>query len=168
MEHEYTAYMQSPAGRVQIKADDRNITAVRLMKETENSLLLDDSSSPDMPEHLKQCIVELDEYFAGLRRDFSIPLRQNGTEFQLKVWQLLCKIPYGTTVSYLDIARILGNEKLTRAVGRANGKNKLWIIVPCHRVIGANGSLTGYAGGIECKRFLLEHEKEHEENVSEE
>lgn len=150
--------MQSPAGRILIKADANNITAVRLLKDNENPSLLE-SPSPNPPEHLKRCIAELDEYFAGSRRDFSVPLRQTGTDFQQKVWQLLAKIPYGTTVSYLEVAKSMGNEKLTRAVGRANGKNKLWIVVPCHRVIGANGSLTGYAGGIECKRLLIEHEK---------
>jgi methylated-DNA-[protein]-cysteine S-methyltransferase len=170
MEHEYTAYMQSPAGRVQIKADDKNITAIRFIKDTENVLFPDDnddndSSLPNLPEHLKQCIVELNEYFAGSRRDFSVPLRQNGTEFQLKVWQLLRKIPYGKTASYLDIARMMGNERLTRAVGRANGKNKIWIMIPCHRIIGTNGSLTGYAGGAECKRFLLELEKGQEKEL---
>jgi methylated-DNA-[protein]-cysteine S-methyltransferase len=100
----------------------------------------------------------LEEYFAGARTDFSIPVNQSGTDFQKKVWQQLLKIPYGTTVSYIEIAIRLGNSKLTRAVGGANHRNKLWIVVPCHRVIGADGSLTGYGGGLECKQWLLRHE----------
>jgi methylated-DNA-[protein]-cysteine S-methyltransferase len=107
---------------------------------------------------LKKCLSQLDEYFAGKRKDFDLPLKQSGTPFQQKVWDALQTIPYGKTVCYADIARKIGNPKAVRAVGAACGKNHLWLVVPCHRVIGANGSLTGYAGGIERKEWLLAHE----------
>ncbi len=101
---------------------------------------------------------ELDEYFAGERTDFDVPLHQHGTDFELRVWDALRRIPYGETRSYGDLARELGTSS-ARAVGRANGRNQISIIVPCHRVIGADGSLTGYAGGLEAKRSLLDHER---------
>jgi methylated-DNA-[protein]-cysteine S-methyltransferase len=119
---------------------------------------LPEKDQEELLSHIRQCITELNEYFAGVRRDFTIPIRQDGTEFQQKVWLQLLKIPYGTTISYLELARRLGNSKLTRAVGGANHRNKLWIVVPCHRVIGADGSLTGYGGGLDCKQWLLQHE----------
>lgn len=102
---------------------------------------------------------QLQEYFAGTRRKFEIPYELRGTEFQKKVWAALEEIPYGQTRSYGDVARAVGNPKAVRAVGLANGKNPLWIVVPCHRVVGAGGKLTGYAGGLEMKRALLELEK---------
>ena len=101
--------------------------------------------------------VQLDEYFAGDRTTFDLPLAQYGTPFELRVWEALRAIPYGETRSYGELARELGSS--ARAVGRANGRNQISIIVPCHRVIGANGSLTGYAGGLDAKRALLEHEQ---------
>ena len=101
---------------------------------------------------------QLAEYFAGTRREFTLPLNPEGTEFQRRVWDELTRIPYGTTISYSELARRLGDPAAVRAVGRANGANPLWIIIPCHRVIGADGSLTGYAGGLEVKRSLLELE----------
>lgn len=103
-------------------------------------------------------VAQLDEYFAGERTAFDVPLAPTGTEFQLRVWEALRTIPYGTTCSYADIARGIGAGNGFRAVGLANGRNPISIIVPCHRVIGANGSLTGYGGGIERKRFLLDLE----------
>ncbi|MDR2287355.1 MAG: methylated-DNA--[protein]-cysteine S-methyltransferase [Prevotellaceae bacterium] len=156
MDKQYTVYIQSPLGLVDIKADDNYITSIRLEKSANKITTAKDSDG--LLSHIRQCITELEEYFAGERTDFSIPIRQSGTDFQQKVWQQLLKIPYGTTVSYIEIARRLGNSKLTRAVGGANHRNKLWIVVPCHRVIGADGSLTGYGGGLECKQWLLQHE----------
>lgn len=103
-------------------------------------------------------IAQLDEYFAGARRRFELPLAPRGTAFQLQVWRELRKIPYGRTISYATLARRAGNEAACRAVGAANGRNPLPIIVPCHRVVGSDGSLTGFGGGIEAKRFLLELE----------
>lgn len=102
---------------------------------------------------------QLQEYFAGTRQVFSVPYELRGTEFQKRVWAALEQIPYGETRSYRDIAQAAGSPKAVRAVGAANGKNPLWIIVPCHRVVGADGTLTGYAGGLEMKRALLELEQ---------
>ena len=104
---------------------------------------------------------QLDEYFAGNRKQFDIPIKFNGTDFQVKVWEELLKIPYGETCSYLDIAKRIGNPKASRAVGMANNKNKIIIIVPCHRVIGSNKKLVGYACGLDVKEKLLELEKEN-------
>ena len=114
---------------------------------------------PDRKGVLKNVRKELDQYFAGRLTKFSTPLAFNGTPFQNTVWRELTRIPYGTTISYLDLANRIENPKAVRAVGMANGANPIAIIVPCHRVIGANGSLTGYAGGEERKRWLLSLEK---------
>ncbi|MEO8560769.1 MAG: methylated-DNA--[protein]-cysteine S-methyltransferase, partial [bacterium] len=102
--------------------------------------------------------TQLDEYFAGHRTQFELPLSPEGTEFQRRVWDALAEIPFGTTISYLELARTVGDPRAVRAVGGANGRNPLPIVLPCHRVIGADGSLTGFGGGIERKRWLLEHE----------
>ena len=104
---------------------------------------------------------QLDEYFAGKRKKFDIPIKLDGTDFQIKVWKELLKIPYGETCSYLDIAKCIGNPKASRAVGMANNKNKIIIIVPCHRVIGSNKKLVGYACGLDVKKKLLELEREN-------
>ena len=101
---------------------------------------------------------QLNEYFAGKRTTFDLPLEPSGTDFQLNVWELLRKIPYGVTTSYGELARRLGDPQASRAVGAANGANPIPIIVPCHRVVGSKGELTGFGGGIERKRWLLEHE----------
>lgn len=106
-------------------------------------------------ELIKTTYQELLEYFSGLRKTFDVPIKLNGTDFQVKVWRALCQIPYGKTITYKDIATIIGQEKACRAVGMANNKNPICIIVPCHRVIGKNGSLTGYAGGLSIKEKLL-------------
>jgi methylated-DNA-[protein]-cysteine S-methyltransferase len=103
-------------------------------------------------------MMQLQEYFAGTRKTFDFKLNPSGTEFQQKVWQELLNIPYGKTTSYLGLSKKLGDVKAIRAVASANGKNPLWIVVPCHRVIGSDGSLTGYAGGLWRKQWLLEHE----------
>jgi methylated-DNA-[protein]-cysteine S-methyltransferase len=158
MDKQYNVYTQSPLGLINITADDNYITSIRLVKSADTVV------TDELLPHIRQCIIELEEYFAGKRTDFSIPIKQCGTDFQQKVWQQLLKIPYGTTVSYIEIARRLGNSKLTRAVGGANHRNKLWIVVPCHRVIGADGSLTGYGGGLECKQWLLQHEAGNRKN----
>lgn len=108
---------------------------------------------------------ELREYFSGKRKEFSIPIAPEGTEFQQRVWEALLSIPYGETRTYGDIARAIGNPKAVRAVGGANRRNPISIIVPCHRVIGADGSLTGYGGGLDKKIFLLNLEKEYSKSV---
>jgi methylated-DNA-[protein]-cysteine S-methyltransferase len=153
---EYTLYIPSPAGTVEIKADDRYVTSIRLIRSADGTATENDIDR--LPPHVRQCVAELQEYFAGTRTRFTVPVKQSGTDFQQKVWRQLLEIPYGTTVSYGEIARRLGSVKLSRAVGGANHRNRLWIVVPCHRVIGADGSLTGYGGGIDCKQWLLQHE----------
>ncbi|MDR1339923.1 MAG: methylated-DNA--[protein]-cysteine S-methyltransferase [Prevotellaceae bacterium] len=156
MDKQYTVHVQSPLGLIEIRADGKYVTSIRLIKSAD--VISPDKDSGEFLPHVRQCIAELDEYFAGVRRDFTVPIKQSGTEFQQKAWLQLLKIPYGTTISYIEMARRMGNSKLTRAVGGANHRNKLWIVVPCHRVIGADGSLTGYGGGLECKQWLLQHE----------
>lgn len=112
------------------------------------------------PSCLRDCVKQLDEYFNKKRKIFDLPFDLSGTEFQLKVWNELLKIPYGAVCSYIDIAKRIGNKPAVRAVGSANGKNPISIIIPCHRVIGNDGSLVGYGGGIWRKKYLLELESE--------
>ncbi|WP_211315187.1 methylated-DNA--[protein]-cysteine S-methyltransferase [Photobacterium lipolyticum] len=151
----YTQY-QSPIGLLTIQANDHGLLGVWFQTQTTQPDTLGKLDS----EHpvLKQAVSEFQEYFAGTRQIFKVPLAATGTEFQQKVWQALTTIPFGTTWSYQDLANVIGNPKAVRAVGLANGKNPISIIVPCHRVIGKNGKLTGYAGGIERKERLLKHE----------
>lgn len=115
---------------------------------------------------LKKCITQFDEYFSGKRKIFNLPLKQNGTIFQEKVWNELIKIPFGKTISYLQLAQQLGDVKLIRAAASANGRNKLNIVVPCHRVIGSDGSLVGYGGGLPRKKWLMDHENKYANGVS--
>ncbi len=151
MQNLFKAYYHSPIGIIGIESSDTTIGAVFFADR-------EGDASKNLPEVLLQCLTELDEYFAGKRKDFSVSLNQEGTEFQKKVWNHLMGIPFGKTVSYLDIAKRMANAKSIRAVGGANGKNKIAIIVPCHRVIGHNFELVGYAGGKWRKQWLLEHE----------
>ena len=111
-----------------------------------------------IPAALEEAVRQLQEYFEGNRTEFTFKLNPSGTDFQKKVWDALLEIPFGKTISYLDLSKRLGDVKAIRAVASANGKNPLWIVVPCHRVIGTNGDLTGYAGGLHRKKWLLEHE----------
>jgi len=152
MSHVYVQ-MPSPLGLIEIAASDQGIHAI---------LFVDTSSAPSSTDQplLQQCQLQLQQYFAGERQQFDLPLAATGTGFQQQVWQALCQIDYGQTCSYSAIAARLNNPKAVRAVGAANGRNPLSIVVPCHRVIGANGSLTGYAGGLDRKRWLLAHEQQ--------
>ncbi len=153
----YQAYYTSPVGELLIKASDEAIISILFSdseKTSENHQV-----TGELPEVMHKCFRQLDEYFAGKRKVFDLPVIQEGTSFQQTVWKALCDIDYGKTISYLELARHIGNEKSIRAVGTTNGKNQISIVVPCHRVIGANGSLTGYAGGLWRKRWLLEHEQ---------
>ncbi|WP_139906003.1 methylated-DNA--[protein]-cysteine S-methyltransferase [Clostridium thermarum] len=150
---EYIYYYQSPIGYIRIKGDDEAILAIDFAEEGQNKECY--------PEHIKDCITQLDEYFAGKRKSFDVSYLLKGTEFQKKVWTELSKVSYGEKVSYKDIAKRIGNEKAVRAVGTTNGKNPVSIIVPCHRVVGADGKLTGYAWGLWRKEWLLEHEKKY-------
>ncbi|MRX40794.1 methylated-DNA--[protein]-cysteine S-methyltransferase [Flavobacterium sp. LC2016-23] len=147
---EQTAYIESPLGITTIIGDVNGVSVISVTKEGE--------LSAEIPEVLQEAVRQLQEYFEGKRTDFTFKLNPKGTEFQQKVWKSLLEIPYGKTVSYMDQTKKLGDIKAIRAVASANGKNPLWIVVPCHRVIGTNGSLTGYAGGIWRKKWLLEHE----------
>ena len=126
-------------------------------------LYLPDRPAPTGPRQrsavLTRAAAQLDEYFAGERRDFDLPLAPSGTAFQVEVWRALARIPFGATCSYGDLARAVGRPAASRAVGAANGKNPIAIILPCHRVIGASGELTGYGGGLPMKRWLLDHER---------
>lgn len=147
----YTAYHSSPLGLLKIQCTGRHVKSVLFAEERTEAASADHRL-------LQQCRKELDEYFEGERKQFTLPINQDGTPFQMKVWDLLYQIPYGKTVSYQQLAKQYGDLKAIRAVTSANGKNNLAIIVPCHRVIGSNQSLTGYAGGLWRKRWLLEHE----------
>lgn len=147
---EQTAYIESPLGITTIIGDEEGVSVISVTQEGE--------LSAEIPEVLQEAVRQLKEYFEGKRTDFTFKLNPKGTEFQQKVWKSLLEIPYGKTVSYMDQTKKLGDIKAIRAVASANGKNPLWIVVPCHRVIGTNGSLTGYAGGIWRKKWLLEHE----------
>ncbi|MDQ0271858.1 methylated-DNA--[protein]-cysteine S-methyltransferase [Cytobacillus purgationiresistens] len=145
---------KSPVGMLEIEGSEEAICSI-LFTDRE---IVENQLTEDAPQVMKDCIQQLDEYFKGERQEFSLPYVLNGTAFQQSVWQALTEIPYGQTGSYKDIATAISNERAVRAVGSANGKNKLTIIIPCHRIIGTNGTLTGYAGGLDRKKWLLAHE----------
>jgi methylated-DNA-[protein]-cysteine S-methyltransferase len=147
-----TVYINSPLGITKIVGDEDGVTVISV------SDVGTDEVSREIPEVLKEAVLQLQEYFDKKRTDFDFKLNPKGTEFQQKVWKSLLEIPYGRTISYMDQTKKLGDVKAIRAVASANGKNPLWIVVPCHRVIGTNGSLTGYAGGLFRKKWLIEHE----------
>ena len=150
--------MASPIGDLTLVATDAALVAIRFPGEDDaRARVPAPALTPDHPV-LRAAERQLGEYFAGDRRVFDLPLAPTGTAFRLTVWQALLDIPFGETRSYLDIARTLGQPTATRAVGSANGRNPLPIVIPCHRVIGANGRLTGFGGGLPTKRFLLDHE----------
>ena len=149
----YTDY-QSPGGMLKIGANEHVITEVTFVDKPEQVI----HGEPGISDVIHQCTEELIEYFNGKRKVFTVPIHQQGTAFQQKVWGELIHIPFGKTISYLDLAKSVGDPKATRAVAAANGKNNIAIIVPCHRVIGSDKSLTGYGGGIQRKKWLLQHE----------
>jgi len=157
------AYYRSPIGTMEIKSMGdaiSNIVFVDAINEAEI-----DFGIPEIYA-IKNCIEQLDGYFSGAIKNFTFPTTQAGTKFQQKVWNELRNIPFGKTISYLELSKRTGDTKAIRAVGTANGKNTIWIAVPCHRVIGSNGSLTGYAGGLWRKKWLLEHEAKSENGGS--
>lgn len=153
MEIIHAAYYDSPVGLIKVTGNEQGVASV-LFIETSSSI---DPAGPVHPS-LEDCINQLHEYFGGKRKEFTLKLNPQGTEFQEKVWKRLLDIPYGKTASYLDIALKVADKNATRAVGSANGQNKIAIIIPCHRVIGSGGQLTGYAGGMWRKKWLLVHE----------
>jgi methylated-DNA-[protein]-cysteine S-methyltransferase len=162
MSLEYSVYMSKQLGPIYVVSDGEAIVHIELFEEDWQQLcqkqLMIISDSPLLHSAVKQ----LEEYFAGKRKTFDLPLKWKGTAFQEKVWKALCEIPYGETVSYADIAEKIGHPKAVRAIGQANRANNLAIIVPCHRVIGKNKKLVGYAGNrIDVKEKLLELEKEN-------
>jgi methylated-DNA-[protein]-cysteine S-methyltransferase len=143
-------YIKTPLGTAKIVGDENGIAVISILEEGE--------FSKEIPKELEETVRQLQDYFRGKRNDFNIKINPKGTEFQRKVWNELLHIPFGKTMSYLELSKKLGDVKAIRAVASANGKNPLWIVIPCHRVIGTDGSLTGYAGGLWRKKWLLEHE----------
>lgn len=150
----YTTYYHSPVGLLKIAGTDHFITEVTFHDTSQKT----QAGKKDLPPLLIQCIEQLIQYFHGQRRIFELPINQAGTAFQQEVWNELMAIPFGKTISYLELARRTGDTKATRAVANANGKNNVCIIVPCHRVIGSNKELIGYSGGLWRKKWLLDHE----------
>ena len=151
----HRAHSETPLGWIEMVCSESGLCALRA---------LDVAPSPALPiAHpiLKQCAQQLDEYFQGERKTFDVPLDAMGTEWQNRVWAALHEIPYGTTATYGEVARNLGAPTASRAVGAANGRNPIWVIVPCHRVVGASGALVGYAGGMSRKMQLLDLERRH-------
>lgn len=144
-----TAVIKTPLGFAKIEGNEKGISSITVLEKEETTAI---------PEILEDAVYQLQEYFEGSRKEFQLDLNPEGTEFQKRVWDALEKIPFGKTLSYLELAKQLGDVKAIRAVASANGKNPLWIVIPCHRVIGSNGDLTGYAGGLHRKKWLLAHE----------
>ncbi len=150
----YSTYYHSPVGMLKIAGTDDFITEVSFHDTSQKP----EGNKKHLPPMVINCIEQLIQYFNGQRRQFELPLNQPGTTFQQEVWSELLAIPFGKTISYLELARRIGDTKATRAVASANGKNDIAIIVPCHRVIGSNKELVGYGGGLWRKKWLLEHE----------
>lgn len=148
----HTAYYSTPIGALEIKGNEDGIVSLLFLDE-------EMEATAKVHESIKEVVYQLDEYFTGIRKEFGLKLNPAGTEFQKQVWKELADIPFGKTCSYLDVSLKLGDKNATRAVGNANGKNLISIIVPCHRVIGSTGKLNGYAGGLWRKEWLLNHEK---------
>jgi len=143
-----------PFGFIHIYANDNGITQIKIDD-------LPSDCTEFITDDIKKCIIQFDEYFEGIRKEFDLNLIIEGTEFQKKVWSALSKIPYGKTASYKDIAISIGNPNASRAVGNANNKNKFWIVIPCHRVIASDGALSGYAGKEWLKEALIKFEAEN-------
>ncbi|MEO9144516.1 MAG: methylated-DNA--[protein]-cysteine S-methyltransferase [Ginsengibacter sp.] len=159
-------YYQSPIGTIIVNVQDEYISEINFTdQKVETKSAMPEKFSKKEKAILKECTRQLDEYFSGKRKTFDFPFRQSGTLFREKVWKELTNIPYGKTISYLQLSQRIGNEKAVRAVGTANGQNNLSIVVPCHRVIGSDGSLTGYGGGLWRKQWLLEHENKYANGV---
>jgi len=149
--------IKTPLGFAEISGDENGIAAIQIVDTT----LVSDT----IPPVLEKAVMQFSEYFLGTRKDFDLKINPQGTAFQKKVWEELVTIPFGKTLSYLDLSKKLGDVKAIRAVAAANGKNPLWIVVPCHRVIGSDGSLTGYAGGLWRKKWLLDFETEQKQQT---
>jgi methylated-DNA-[protein]-cysteine S-methyltransferase len=148
----------SPIGPLLLMSDGECLTGLHTQNDKYKPAIRPDWIGDARARPFDRVRAEVDEYFAGRRREFTLPLNPQGTDFQCRVWEQLCAIPFGETISYGELARRIGNRNASRAVGLANSRNPISIVVPCHRVIGADNSLTGYAGGLDRKRALLEHE----------
>jgi methylated-DNA-[protein]-cysteine S-methyltransferase len=161
----YTTTIDSPLGELTISATEAGVRAVTWRDDDAARVPVGardgESVAPRSNDVADEAARQLGEYFAGARRDFDVPLDPVGTDFQQAAWTALCTIPYGETVSYGEQAGRMGDVRKARAVGAANGRNPISIIVPCHRVVGADGSLTGFAGGLDSKAWLLDHERRH-------
>jgi len=144
------AFLKTPVGFIEITGSEKGVRSLYFLAFRVRV--------PRVPHELKNAVDQLHEYFIGERKEFTIPLDLEGSPFQMKVWNELTKIPYGNTITYHELARNIGNTNAFRAVGGANSANPVSVIIPCHRVIGANGRLVGYAGGLKRKKWLLEHE----------
>lgn len=153
-------YYDFPIGILGIAEDGSGITSILFRNDTLSNRFIEKETPL-----LQKAAVQLKEYFGGKRKAFELPLSLHGTDFQLAVWEALQNIPYGETCSYKQIAEKIGNPKASRAVGMANNRNPVMIVVPCHRVIGQNGSMVGYAGGLDVKKYLLNLETEHSTHV---
>lgn len=152
----YYTEIASPFGSITLTANHQGLTALAFQQGAQPLVLTGNDQRND--DYFAETKQQLTEYFAGSRKTFELKLAPHGTNFQQRVWQMLCQIPYGETVSYAWLANKIGNDNAVRAVGSANGKNPIAVIIPCHRVIGKNGKLTGYAGGLDLKAQLLAHE----------
>lgn len=153
-------YYKSPLGVLEIRSNGHAISDVLFLNSWKGNKINEDDIVFTAPKStaIRNCIKQLDEYFAGSRFEFKIDTAQVGTEFQQTVWKELMNIPYGRTISYMELSKRIGNVKAIRAAGTANGNNSISIIIPCHRVIGSNGTLVGYGGDLWRKKWLLEHE----------
>jgi len=150
----YYTYYESPVGLLKIGGTEHYIAELSFVDNKEQVI----HGEPGVSDVIHQCTEQLIEFFQGRRKVFNVPVHQEGTDFQKKVWNELLDIPFGKTISYLDLAKKLGDPKVIRAAASTNGKNNIAIIVPCHRVIGSDKSLTGYSGGLWRKKWLLQHE----------
>ena len=150
----FVDYLQTPPGTIKLSASEKGITQLIYVESPDDVV--------NQHDHITRCKKQLEEYFSGKRQQFDIPLDAQGTAFQQAVWQHLLAIPYGQVVTYRDIAEKMNKPKAIRAVGAANGRNPISIVVPCHRVIGSDGSLTGYAWGLDRTAWLLKHENKYQ------
>lgn len=156
MSNTYTSYFKSPVGWLNITTSDNALMSIEFLKQKPNKK----AESKNLPAIMKKTKTQLEEFFAGKRKIFDLKLQMEGTDFQKKVWNALRKVPYGKTLSYKDIAEKVGSHKAYRAVGLANNKNPISLVVPCHRIVGSNGKMVGYAAGVAKKAWLLDFEKQ--------
>lgn len=153
-----TCIIKSPLGYTKIEGDEKGIASISVLNSKEKETKI-------IPLSLQDCVQQLQDYFEGNRKSFNLILNPKGTTFQKQVWNELQNIPFGKSITYLELSKRLGNVKAIRAAASANSKNPIWIVIPCHRVIGSDGNLTGYAGGLHRKQWLLEHESPNKQQA---